>query len=136
MQAIARELDVTVIFSPKCHPEFAGEGLEYFWAFLKNAYRKIPYHLKKKKKEDFLRTVDQQINKTHIQSVRRFARRARQYICAYYSLQNGTEYQSAIPQEKIERMMKKFRAHRSALDFDQGFITATVKGDTTKDSKD
>ena len=32
MQAIARELDVTVIFSPKCHPEFAGEGLEYFWS--------------------------------------------------------------------------------------------------------
>jgi len=36
---------IMVIRSPKCHPEIAGEGIEYDWAAAKTFYRRL-------KKED------------------------------------------------------------------------------------
>ena len=130
MQSIARSLGVQVIFSPKCHPEIAGEGLEYTWAFFKNQYRKIPLPEKKKqKKEDFIKMVKKFMSEEkeeNVISTRKFARRARNYILAYYSLTTGTDYTSPIPQEKIEKMMKQFKTHRSALDFDKGFVKACL----------
>ena len=33
---------IILIRSPKCHPEVAGEGIEYAWAVAKQWYRRLP----------------------------------------------------------------------------------------------
>jgi hypothetical protein len=68
--------------------------------------------------------------------------RARAYICTYYQLAKTaeagvsggsnttnsvvTEHQPLLYKE-IERLMKDFKVHRCALDFDRGFVNAELK---------
>jgi hypothetical protein len=47
---------ITLIRSPKCHPEVAGEGIEYDWAASKSWYRRLPLS-KKNTKEKFRANV-------------------------------------------------------------------------------
>jgi hypothetical protein len=71
------------------------------------------------------------------------SKRARSYICAYYALEhtkqniNNNDNETinhdemallscAIEYEKIEQMVKMFRTHRCAFDFDQKFCDAHV----------
>ena len=42
LQYHGAKLGVVVERSPKCHPEIAGEGIEYGWALSKMAYRRSP----------------------------------------------------------------------------------------------
>jgi hypothetical protein len=77
--------------------------------------------------------------------VSKFAARARAYICTYYHLSRDEEnvlecdsfdVGSSTPRainksekhqllyKEIERLMKKFKTHRCALDFDQSFVKA------------
>ena len=37
-----RNMKLFVDWSPKCHPEVAGEGIEYAWAQAKSYIRRIP----------------------------------------------------------------------------------------------
>ena len=37
-----RNINIIVDCSPKCHPEVAGEGIEYTWAQAKSYIRHIP----------------------------------------------------------------------------------------------
>jgi hypothetical protein len=39
-----------VVRTPKCHPEIAGEGIEYNWGCGKAFYRHLPLSAKKTKK--------------------------------------------------------------------------------------
>jgi hypothetical protein len=85
--------------------------------------------------------------------IRKFASRARAYICTYYYLSqdkgaggNGTDNHHnshdvdtnapgdvVIPEKQqlffkeIEKLMKKFRTHRCALDFDTRFVQAALR---------
>jgi hypothetical protein len=67
----------------------------------------------------------------------KFAARARAYICTYYCLENAD--QQVVNEEKkqvfsfdeIQKLMKDFKAHRCALDFDRGFVTAELKKRST-----
>jgi hypothetical protein len=76
--------------------------------------------------------------------VRKFSARARAYICTYYWLALKEEQQQQQAQgddeiaapaagrqqihfHEIERLMKKFRTHRCALDFDLGFVNAILR---------
>ena len=49
LQEIMSQLGVTVHRLPKCHAKLAGKGIEYTWGFSKNAYRRLPLRLKRKK---------------------------------------------------------------------------------------
>ena len=131
---------VIVIKSPKCHAELAGEGIEYSWGLAKNRYRRLPY-AQKRNKESFLTSVRRVISPLSITKmhVRKFARKARRYTCAYYVLdhnlkpssdrfvdENGKMVidltgSSTLP--SIERLVKQFKTHRCALDFATKFIT-------------
>ena len=77
-------LGVTVHRLPKCHAELAGEGIKYSWGFAKNMYRRLPIK-QKRTKDKFRASVRQVINRENITTVRvrKFAQRARAYICAY-----------------------------------------------------
>ena len=74
--------------------------------------------------------------------IEKFASRARAYICTYHHLQEqsaswpcSTNTDEPVPvvvkQEllytEIERLMKAFKGHRCALDFDRGFVNSQLK---------
>jgi hypothetical protein len=63
------------------------------------------------------------------QIVRKLSRRARAYICAYFELEynkNNDQETPAVTLAFIERLVKAFKTHRAALDFDAGFVNAVV----------
>ena len=116
--------------SPKCHCELAGEGIEYAWGCAKNWYRNQPMSEKKGKK-NFLALVRRSISRDQLTTVRirKFSRRARQYICSYRAMQceNNNNDNLAIDPDmlpRVEKVLKEFRAHRCALDFDHKFCKA------------
>ena len=62
-------------------------------------------------------------------TVRKLSRRARAYICAYYALYESKRMGDDIPTltlPLIERLMKAFKTHRAAIDFDAGFVNVFV----------
>ena len=140
LQSLGEELGVVVDRSPKFHAELAGEGIEYCWGFAKLRYRQIPYQ-KKRGRKNFIELVvkvtannDEFFNQRRVES---FARRARSYMCAYYCLsqqqqqvqestnEHSPQHQQAWFQD-IERLMKSFKTHRSALDFDKAFLVGSL----------
>jgi len=150
LQSQGRSLGIIVDRTPMCHCELAGEGIEYSWGCSKNYYRGRPIS-EKRKKENFRSTVRQCLSNNILttERVRKFSRRARQYILAYHMLhaqqQQRQERQQEQQQEqhreqqqqqqqdpylitpaKIESLVKDFKTHRCALDFDRGFIKATL----------
>ena len=113
--------------SPKCHCELAGDGIEYGWGCGKNYYRGLPLS-EKRGKETFKASVAKSISRDILttERCRKFARRARQYICAYKGMQDGNQARTdlAIDPEmlqKVEQMIKLFKVHRCAMDFDGKF---------------
>jgi hypothetical protein len=58
------------------------------------------------------------------EQVQKFARRARRYIMGYHVFQlstNTEQENSTIIPIQLEQMVKKFKMHRCALDFDYSF---------------
>jgi hypothetical protein len=74
-----------LIRSPKCHPELAGEGIEYDWAATKQWYRRQKL-VEKRTKDKFRKLVIQSLDQVIIKQRMEFARRARQYIHAYQTV--------------------------------------------------
>jgi hypothetical protein len=145
LEHLAARLGVKVRLTPKFHAELAGEGIEYSWAHAKGYYRRQPLALKKQGREGFKQLVkkstspDKQLTKERIG---KFAARARAYICTYYSIANtpaagasgGSNANNSMVTKKqpllyseIERLMKEFKVHRCALDFDRGFVNGELK---------
>ena len=62
--------------------------------------------------------------------VHKFSKQAWQYITAYHAIKLGevvdNVQKSAV---RIERIVKKFKTHRCALDFDRGFLNAVFRED-------
>ena len=130
--------NVIVIRTPKCHPELAGEGIEYSWGFSKNKYRRFLIEAKSTK-EKFIKSVKSVLCRKELHRLRicKFARHARSYTCTYVCLDNNTELAKDFKDEKgnqvidltsenilpsIERLRKQFKTHRCVLDFDMKFI--------------
>jgi hypothetical protein len=49
LQYHGRLRGVKALWTPKCHPEIAGEGIEYDWGCGKGFYRRLPLSTKKMK---------------------------------------------------------------------------------------
>jgi hypothetical protein len=142
LQFMGRKVGVLVDRTPKCHCELAGEGIEYSWGCAKNYYRNLPIK-DKKSKELFKESVRKCLDNSmvlNIERIRSFSRRARQYTIAYYTLQlqqNERQEQqqhetflangdTQLSSAKIESMVKDFKTHRCALDFDSAFIKSVI----------
>ncbi|KAG7341315.1 hypothetical protein IV203_023266 [Nitzschia inconspicua] len=141
LQVMANELKVEVMFTPKFHAEMAGEGIKNSWGFAKGSYRRKPLQ-KKRKRSDFEDLVDECTNvETELTKarIRKFSARARAYLCTYHYLatveptaaeptsaaikDNDQEEKQKVPMmDEIESLMKKFKTHRCAFDFDRGFV--------------
>jgi hypothetical protein len=129
LQHVGSQLGVSVIITPKFHAELAGEGVEYSWGITKGLYRRKPL-LSKKGKESFRKLVCEVTSRDILKTatIRKLSRRARAYICAYYSLyeskNKGDTTKLTLP--LIERLVRAFKTHRAALDFDAGFVNGFV----------
>jgi hypothetical protein len=126
LQKIGGEVGVNVTYSPKCHPENSGEGIEFIWALIKNKYRRIPFSLKPKEKKAFLKDVAKLVHDTAIEKVRKSSERARQFICAYNEIHNGT-FQGPVPMRMIEKYKStSYKSHRGVLISDVSFVEAEM----------
>jgi hypothetical protein len=146
LQELGQRLGLLVDRTPKFHAEMAGEGIEFSWACSKGSYRRQPLS-KKRGRESFktlVRAVHDTTNVLTLERSQGFARRARAYMCAYYTLNlqeqerkkqgvaDGSNVGSPGAHQQaqfmdIERLQKKFRSHRCALDFDKGFVSGIIK---------
>ena len=81
LQYHASLLGVSLERSPKCHPEIAGEGIEYGWALSKMRYRRSPME-EKKGKESFRKLVRKCLGHTvlDVGRMRACSRKARDYM--------------------------------------------------------
>ena len=126
LEHVGKELGVSVVISPKFHAELAGEGIEYSWGVTKGIYRRKPLD-SKRSKEAFKALVTECTSRDALPTatVRKLSRRARAYICAYYSLMENATTTLTLP--LIERLVKEYKTHRAALDFDAGFVNGIVR---------
>ena len=127
--------------TPKCHCELAGEGVKYAWGCAKNHYRRQP--LKDKRgKENFRQTVRKCFSRDilTIEWVRMFSQCARAYILAYHMIRQEqltdsastmTDLNSTVSPVKVEKVLKTFKTHRCAMDFDSTFCRAVFNGENS-----
>ena len=140
LQLKATEMGISMDRTPKCHCELAGEGIEYAWGCAKNLYRRQP--LKDKRgKDNFRRTVRKCFSRNVVTSerVRMFSQRARAYMLAYYKIRQQqltnmspttSDFDETIATPvKVEKVLKEFKTHRCAMDFDSNFCKAVFLDD-------
>ena len=133
LEKLGLDLGILIKCTPKYHAEMAGEGIEYDWAFSKNAFKHLPL-TERKTKEQFRAAVKGVISGTSVSlyRARAAARRARSYLRAYYYLsrQEG-ESDQVIPEsfvdiEKAAKLFCSHKNHRGASDDDTAFIKKLV----------
>jgi hypothetical protein len=109
---------LTIIRSPKCHPELAGEGIEYDWAAAKQFYRR--QKLKDKRTKDkFGKLVIQSLDQVKMNLRIEFSRRARQYMLAYQTVESfkkdpraaGKNFESSA--HLLDSVVKERKSHRT-----------------------
>jgi hypothetical protein len=147
LQYHGRQLGVIIDRTPKCHPEMAGEGIEYNWGCAKGFYRRLPI-TEKRTKSKFRESVKKSISRDIMTTERQrmFSRRARQYMLAYNAIDNNNNNEpngpiapAANAQETndkkttfalIESIIKNYKhtykTHRSVADSDTGYINRVV----------
>ena len=133
LQHVGHTLGVSVMITPKFHAEMAGEGIECGWGVVKSVYRKMPLN-SKKGKASFKLLVNECASRDVLtmETVQKLSRQARSYVCAYYALHqrkllnNDDDNTPTLSLPLIERLMKEFKAHRPAVDFDAGFVNSFV----------
>jgi hypothetical protein len=88
LQYFAEQMGVTVDRTPKCHPELAGEGIKYLWAFAKLYYRYKPLSRKRSKQKFWLLVKESlSINNLNVMRAQKCSKRAREYMLAYKSIE-------------------------------------------------
>jgi hypothetical protein len=88
----------------------------------------------KKKKENFKASVKYALSDEvlTVTRIRKFARRARQYLLAYHALDNhqvDVETQedcSKYGPVAVSKLIQSFKTHRCAMDFDHRFVMNVV----------
>ena len=136
LEFIGKKLGCSVIITTKYHAEYAGEGIEYSWGLAKCFYRRQPLS-KKKMKANFFALVDQCLSRELLtkEMVRKFSKRARDYMLAYRAFETDEmkggmkdgRKQLEITHDMIEKMKKVVSSHRAALDHDKGYLDRIIK---------
>ena len=93
LQFHGQQMGVIIDRTPKCHPEIAGEGIEYAWGISKLIYRRAPM-IKKRNKEKFVELVRECTNPVSSLSIERIcscSKKARSYMIMYSIIKSVTE---------------------------------------------
>ena len=128
---LVKEKGGIVLKSPKCHPEIAGQGIEYSNGKAKFYFRKNNTGAASSYEELVHQSVSQDV--LTLPMIRRFARKVREYKLAYWKIMQekntGTGHAAqqsdgdgAASLALIEKYRRQFKSHRSALDTDKKFI--------------
>ncbi len=136
LEFVCESLGAEALITTKYHMDYAREGIEYSWGASKAIYCRYPLVAKKGKEKfvDFdLKCMPREVLTTEL--IRKFSWRACNYMLSYKALEivgeewRGDEIDGSLDMthKQIESMQKIIRSHRAALDFDQGFITSTLK---------
>jgi hypothetical protein len=129
LQHIAKRLGAEVLLTPKCRAELAGEGVEYILGGAKGEYRRLSL-AEKRGKDNFKAIIHHCLSEEVIivKRVRKYARRAREYLMAYHAIDSGqVDAQTHHDCLKygpvaVDKLTNNFKTHRCALDFDYKFI--------------
>lgn len=118
-----------LLSSPKCHPELAGDGVEYGWGQSKRYYRRKNTGSEKEMAQNQQKLVFESIAPGNIPRIRlmRYSRVAREYKLVYKSeLGGGAEFSHARIETKrhAQRLKRKHSDHRS---IDQSVITELAR---------
>ena len=113
MQDLLEKRGHILVMSPKYHPEVAGEGVEYNLGYMKIGYRRKFNDLKPKHLQA---NVERAVASVTLDLVRKFARRARDYMRAYRDPSNPMLHQD------IEVMLKEIKTHRNIAELDGAFF--------------
>jgi hypothetical protein len=140
---------VKVVRTRKCHPEIAGEGIKYDWAYRKGFYRRLPLSAKKTKnkfRESVKSNLDMDNVLLTVECRRLFSKQACTYMVAYSILDNNKSKEQVMgglvegggrsgnePETKphmtahlSEKIVKQYKSHRSAAHFDAEFINGII----------
>ena len=122
MKYILNKLCVRLLLTPKCHPEIAGRGIEYSWGYSKLRFRfTFNNGVAKDIKENVQKSLAREVITTN--RVRKFSRKAREYKLTYSLLASlGNDNRATALKSDIKHITKVFKAHRSAIDSNHGFI--------------
>ena len=152
LQYHAQLLGAMVDQMPKCHPELAGEGVEYAWALAKLFYRCQKIQLKRPK-TNFIDLVRRCTSREDVQStnqVRKCSRRTRKYMLGYRAIQEVTKetqeehevLEDALTNKNrtskynytlIEKIIKTYKTHKNCLDTDTKWLKKVME-EVGKDS--
>ena len=113
MQDLLEKRGHILVMSPKYHPEVAGEGVECNLGYMKIGYRRKFNDLKPKHLQA---NVERAVASVTLDLVRKFARRARDYMRAYRDPSNPMLHQD------IEDMLKEVKTHRNIAELDGAFF--------------
>ena len=124
LEKVLKEYGYSMSRSPKCHPELAGNGIEFDWGCSKLQFRnnfndEVPGNLSKNIFKSLSVTNPQCLT---IDRTRKFARRARDYMFAYKQMRDNKELTGIINKKVIDNMTKKSKAYRNIVDSHSGFI--------------
>ena len=79
---------VTVAFTPKYHPNIAGEGIEDCWGFSKKYLRRMPMS-RRRNWEGFIEVILEAMSMCNPARCMRFRRRCRKYMLGYMELKDS-----------------------------------------------
>ena len=134
LQHHATQMGVNIDRTPKCHPELAGEGIEYLWAMAKLKYRCTPI-CQKRTKEKFIKLVrscTDPLDNLGIHKARSCSKKARSYMKMYKVLQSVdldpdktvNKHHILESSMKLYNSLKKVsKTHRNVLDKNRVDVT-------------
>eukprot|EP00978_Attheya_sp_CCMP212_P012663 scaffold31668_cov55-Attheya_sp.AAC.4 len=132
-----RNISIIIDRTPKCHPEVAGEGIEYTWAMSKIYMRNVPIN-KRRTLCQFHEHVRLALSRTdgvalEKNRIRKFSARARDFITVYHILHTGEGNRgeaehphTALTKHDIEKMHKVYWLHRGMLEGDTAYCDAAA----------
>jgi hypothetical protein len=104
----------------KCHPEMAGNGIEYIWGCSERIFRKNNDNTT----ENFIKNIKLSLsnNSLPMERIWKFERRSRDYIRNYRSLGSAeTSY------EELENMRKACKSHRNISEIERKYLDNDLK---------
>ena len=127
LQYHAGKMGVIIDRTPKCHPEIAGEGVEYAWALAKLKYRRASIARKRNKAKfrNLVRECTNPLANLNILRVRSCSKKKRSYMKLYKAVQSVglgedmTLNKHAVLESSMKvylKLKKVAKSHRSVAD--------------------
>jgi hypothetical protein len=109
-----------LIVSPVCHPECAGNGIEYCWSIADVHFRNILGKSAKNIEGHIRKVLGNQV--LTIERIWKYERHAREYLRLYQKADKDNPHLSYDEIEKLRNLEKTQRKHRSVMITDSQFV--------------